>query len=128
MKSDVFYVGIEDHVSVRRSILETSKSIINFLQRYEKLKALRSEKRAQVSKLRAIYDDVVGMMAGIKAELPKVDVRSLPRGHEKEKPVAVKAAAKAIRAQAMEARPARHAVDRLEAELSEIEQKLKTIS
>lgn len=127
MKSDIFYVGIENHVSVRRSILETSKSIINFLQRYEKLKALRSEKHAQVSKLRAIYDDVVGMMAGIKAELPRVDVRSLPRGREA-RPITVKTDAKALHAQPREARPARHAVDRLEAELSEIEQKLKTIS
>ncbi|MBI2575225.1 hypothetical protein HYV82_05060 [Candidatus Woesearchaeota archaeon] len=123
MKSDIFYVGIENPVSVRRGILETSKMLINFLQRYEKLKALRSEKHAQASKLRAIYDDVVGMMADIKAELPKVDVRSLPKWHE-DRLLAPKASAKAV---AKEARPVRHAVDRLEAELTEIEQKLKTI-
>ncbi len=125
MKSDVFYVGIENPVSVRRGILETSKMIIHFLQGYEKLKALRSEKRAQVSKLRAIYDDVVGMMADIKAELPKVDVRSLPKVHEKVRPIDAKTAVKAV---AKEAKPSRHAVDRLEEELGEIEQKLRTIS
>ncbi|MBI2142369.1 hypothetical protein HYU15_02685 [Candidatus Woesearchaeota archaeon] len=125
MKSDIFYVGIENHVSVRRGILEASKELVHFLQRYEKLKALRSEKHAQASKLRAIYDDIVGMMADIKAELPKVDVRSLPKWHQSAKTIAPKTAAKAA---AKPKAPVRHAVDRLEAELGEIEKKLKTIS
>lgn len=129
MKRDIFYVGITNHASARRSMLESSKGLIQLMQRHEKLKALKSEKYAQMSKLRAIYGDIISAMDDLKAELPKVDVRSLPRKSERAaQEAATGKTAKPAGQQATHVPRRMSTIDRLEAELNDIESKLKTIS
>ena len=41
---DVFYVGIREPTEIRRNLLESARESIRFLQRFEKLKAIREEK------------------------------------------------------------------------------------
>lgn len=122
MKSDLLYIGIEDPSGVRRSLLESSKDIIQFLQRFEKLKSIRAEKYAQMAKLKVIYDDIISTFPEIKNELPKIDIKELPRMEQR------KAIVNDTRLQPEQPSPKRAtAVDRLEAELSEIESKLKSL-
>ncbi|MBI4438959.1 hypothetical protein HY640_03445 [Candidatus Woesearchaeota archaeon] len=122
MKSDVFYVGIDEPSQLRRSVLEASKDLIRFMQRYERLKAVRSEKYAQTARLRALYHEVIGLISDLKADLPRVDVKSLPRYEDEPKK-------KAQQPEQVEKKVVKRmsGVERLEAELGQIEEKLRTL-
>ncbi len=131
MKSDFFYVGVENPELLRRNLLEASKGMIQVLQRYEKLKAIRAEKYANAAKLKAVYDNIVNMMSEMKAELPSPDIRSLPK-HDKHEEIrmARKSAGEKEEAPVKQEKPIKKpmtGIERLEAELNEIEQKLKAI-
>lgn len=132
MKSDFFYVGVENPETLRRSLLEASKGMIQVLQRYEKLKAIRAEKYSNAAKLKAVYDDIINMMSEMKAELPSPDIRSLPKHdkHEETKISGKKSAGEKEEVPVKQEKPIKKpmtGIERLEAELNDIEQKLKSI-
>ena len=126
MKDESFYVGIENPVTVRTSMLEASKVLIQLLQKYESIRTIRAEKEAQASKLKVIYDDMVSMVSTLKSELPDIDLKSLPAAG----PV-IKHHIDIKQGKSQEHAVKRESVsnvDRLEAELNEIEQKLKGLN
>ncbi len=123
MKNDFFYIGIENPSTVRRGILEASKELIQILQRYEKLKAIRTEKYIQTAKLKAIYDEVIELLADIKTELPPMDVKVLPKLPEIER----KHSMPVENVPNIPVKKVQTGIDKLEQELNEIEEKLKSI-
>ncbi len=127
MKSDFFYIGIENPGNVRKGILEASKELIQILQRYEKLKAIRAEKYAQTARLKAIYDDVIAMLSDVKAELPAMDVKVLPKHPEKKYSKGILIASPAIQDKPV-IKKSMTGIEKLEQELNEIEEKLKAIN
>ena len=46
-EDQVFFVGIKDPIEIRRSILESSKEMLQYLQRAERFKEVRKEKEEQ---------------------------------------------------------------------------------
>ena len=72
----VFYVGVKDPIEIRRSILESSKEMLQYLQRAEKFKEVRKEKTEQIVKLKETMNDVHVLVRKLKAHLPKTGLRS----------------------------------------------------
>ncbi|MBI2133161.1 hypothetical protein HYU11_00605 [Candidatus Woesearchaeota archaeon] len=119
MKDEYFYVGIEDPGVVRRSILESSKELIQALQRYERFKALRSEKYAQASRLKMLYDGIVALLSEVKADLPSMDIKGLPKSEERH--------FRAKRQADEASKKVPTGIEKLEEELNDIEKKLNAI-
>ncbi|RLE38656.1 hypothetical protein DRJ17_03285 [Candidatus Woesearchaeota archaeon] len=72
---DVVYVGIKDPVEIRRSILESSKDVVQLLQRYEKFKTVRKERQEEVDRLKQLISSISRDIAKLKASLPKTSLR-----------------------------------------------------
>ncbi|MFC1801094.1 hypothetical protein ACFLZB_01410 [Nanoarchaeota archaeon] len=87
-KEDVFYVGVRDPVEIRRNVLECSKEMVQFLQRYESLKAARDEKTQSIHRLREDVKEIKSLMSKLKKALPKTKLRI--KLHEEPKPVSKK--------------------------------------
>lgn len=122
MNSDIFYVGIENPGAFRRSLLECSKDVIHFLQKYEKLKSIKAQKHAHLTELKLIYQDLAHLMAELRAEMPKVEPGSLP------KPKAETPKKEEKHEETHKAPKRLTGVEKLEAELGRIEEKLRSIS
>ncbi len=143
-EQDVFYVGIKDPIEIRRSILESSREVVQYLQRAERFRATRAEKGEQIAKLRSIMNEIHSLVRKLRAELPKTNLRVKMHKHEevvvKEEAAAKKTEerkAKESKAGKKEIPAARAApaakskesseLEKLEAELGEIESRLTRV-
>lgn len=123
-KTNDFYVNISDPVSVRRNILESSRSIIHALQDYEQLKSLRSEKLALMQNLDNVLKEISSLMSKIKAEIPNVPQTKVKKTKAKE----TKKVKKEIAVKKEEIVPKKKsALESLEEELNSIENQLSEI-
>jgi len=75
MEDSQYFVQIKDPMDVRRSMLGTSKQIIQILQRYERIKDLRVKKLEKISQLRGTNKEINLMAAKLKKAFPAVDIR-----------------------------------------------------
>lgn len=132
-KKDVLYVGIKSPVELRRMILETTKDVVEMLQKYEKFRAVREEKIKTVNLLRDQIKEITRLVAKLKSDLPKVDIRiKLHKEQEmvEQEKKASKTAGKPKKKKAeKKEKPAPKVkelsdLEKLEAELTSIEQKL----
>jgi multidrug efflux pump subunit AcrA (membrane-fusion protein) len=127
-EESVFYVGIKDPIEIRRSLLESAKEMLQYLQRAEKFKEVRREKEVQISKLKETVQEIQSLVRKLKSELPKAGLRAVPP-HEEHKKKAVKKKTKAVKEE--KAAPVKvekpkemTELEKLEAELGEIEGRL----
>jgi TolA-binding protein len=74
-EQDVLYVGLSDPIELRRTILEATKDAVEMLQKYEKFRAVREEKVATINQLQEQLREIAKLVAKLKAEMPKVDIR-----------------------------------------------------
>ena len=128
--SHQYYVGMKDHIELRKSLLESSKQLIKSLQRYQKFKALREEKIQKLSRLRAMIRELRRLNGKLRSQMPSmIEIEK----HQEEKKGSKKAAQPVKLVQKKNAKPEKVVVaapvkltelDRLEKELSEIESKL----
>ncbi|MBI2549732.1 hypothetical protein HYV83_00960 [Candidatus Woesearchaeota archaeon] len=131
-ENDIVYVNIEDPVSVRRDILEASKSLVHVLKSDSSLKELRTAKQKAVETVRTRIGEITELVNEARQLMPHMDAAHLPA--EEKRPVVVKAAKPAARegkqkpAQAAAQRaPIEHHIDKFERELQDIEKKLKSL-
>ena len=75
-EEETFYVGIKDPIEIRRSILESSKDIVQYLQRAERFKAIRAEKAEQLAKLKETVRELQSLVRKIRAALPRTKLRT----------------------------------------------------
>ena len=128
--SNIFFVEIKDPDKVRRDILETLKSILEVLHRFEKFKQLRHAKLEKINRLRDLMKRTNKIMGDLKAKLPKTNLKI---GSVKEEAAAPK---KAFHKKGKKAKPAEESapkkepsdVERLESQLGAIESKLKELT
>ena len=83
-KEEVFYVGVKDPIEIRRSLLESSKEIVQYLQRAERFKATRTEKAEQIAKLKQTMREITSLTRKLKTALPKTQIRARLHKHEEE--------------------------------------------
>ncbi|MCP3683024.1 MAG: hypothetical protein GY861_10065 [bacterium] len=100
-EEEQFYIGLTDPNTVRRSLLESSKSIVQSLQRYEKVRDIRKQKESEIENFKAIVKDLMKTIAELKADMPPIDLTKIPReddahiDEDEKKLMAEKKAAKA---------------------------------
>lgn len=78
MKEDFFYVGIKEPVELRRSLLESSKLVIQNLQKYEKIRGIREEKLKQTEELKNLLAEIKRLNNKLKAAFPRMVPREIP--------------------------------------------------
>ena len=117
---DIFFVEVQEPDEVRRNILESSKEIVESLERFEKFKGTRKEKMDNINKLGKIVKDINKLAIDLKNSLPE----SLIKAMKVSKP-------EIIEKKKLEERAERKPISELQklhAELSEIESKLQSLS
>lgn len=125
-EESVFYVGMRDPIEIRRSLLESSKEMLQYLQRFEKFKSVRKEKEKETAKLKETIKEIQTLVRKLKAELPKTGLRA----KERPKPKKVKKApAKEESLPVVVEKPKEMSeLEKLESELGEIEGRLTDLS
>jgi len=149
-KQDVFYVGIKDPIEIRRSLLESSKEIVQLMQDFERFKDMREQKYELKEQLRKDIIAIEAMMKRLRKFIPKTKLRvRLAQEHKEldeaeEEPPATsrrksskKKSSKALKsskskkAKKVKEQPkpkrALTELDKLEEELRKIEEKLGTL-
>jgi len=81
-ENDMLFVGIRDHIDIRKNMLESSKNVIGCLQRYEKLRITREDKEKEVQKLRLSIKEIEEAIIRLKNTLPKVGLKSISEKDE----------------------------------------------
>ncbi len=138
-EEQIFYVGLKDPIEIRRSILESSKEIVQYLQRFERFKKIRSEKAEEIAKLRVVMKDITKMVRKLKTSLPKTKLRAPIHNHEfKVKKQELVEEIKELKIQNVKGIKEKVSVpkkkqevselEKLEAELSEIESRLSNLA
>ncbi|MEE9525277.1 MAG: hypothetical protein V3V78_01575 [Candidatus Woesearchaeota archaeon] len=130
-EESMFYVGMKDPIEIRRSLLESSKEALQYLQRFERFKEVRKEKEAEIIKLKEAMKDILALVRKLKTELPKSGLRAKPhKAAPKPKKTAAKKEAPKEVAPPIEVEKPREMseLEKLEAELSEIEGRLTKLS
>ena len=125
-EKELFFVGVKNPIELRRTMLESSKEIIEDLQKYERLKTLRAEKAKQIEALRTIIKEINRLVVKLRAELPTTSLRI----EEIKTPQKLKNPKKDIKEKKeIKAEPKKELteLEKLESELDAIEQKLSGI-
>lgn len=124
----LFFVRVKDPVEVRRNILETLKEIVEVLHRFEKFRQLRHEKIEKISHLRVLLRQSNKMLGELRGKLPQTNLRAAVsreapahKSHHKRKK------SKSTEEKAPQKKEMTE-VEKLEAELSAIESKLKSLA
>ncbi len=127
-KEDVFYIGVKEPGSVRKAVLESSKSIVEGLQRYERFKMTREQKAAEIVRLQEDVKEINKLLTKLKSLLPATKLKELaPKKVKKSKVKAKKIEEKPAEKPVMKKLPKPKEVEKLEDELADIERKLANI-
>lgn len=131
----LFFVQVKEPSEIRRNILETLKGIVEALQRFEKFKHMRHKKIEQIQKLRGLLKDANKMLGTLKLKLPQTNLRATVAREAPTYPVHAKEVhhkkkKKGKSAKSEEKAPKKEPteIEKLEAELSAIESKLKSLT
>jgi hypothetical protein len=120
MDDERYFVGVNNHLEVRRNILESSRDMIQTMQSYEKVKAIREAKLKRLRQLRTVVKELDLLMARLQEQLPKTNLRA----------AMVEPAPSAMKVHAKNKKDKREVneIERLESQLKEIEQELSRIN
>lgn len=75
MEEKEFFVGIYDPTDVRRSVLESSKEIIDSIQSNKKLKQIREDKLLLYGEMQNIMHDLDLLISKLNNKLPETHLR-----------------------------------------------------
>ena len=116
-EEDIYFVGLTNQEELKRKILESSKGLLESLKSFEDIKNIRKEKKDNIENLKKITKETSLLIRKIKSYLPKVHPL-MKQKFKKTEEIVVK-----------EERPADipSQVDRLQAELDDIEKKLNSL-
>jgi len=120
-KKEIFYVGLKDPTEVRRNLLEASREIVIFLRTYENFKRVRIQKIEEIDKLKLLIQEVTRVLNKLRRELPKTRLR------EKSEETIRKGGVRKLPRIPKRKISAAGEIGKLEAELSDIEEKLKML-
>jgi hypothetical protein len=69
---EVFYVNINNSHDLRRTILETSKQVIENLHSFEKFKTIRAERIKAMEQLIIQFREINDISSQMKIDMPKI--------------------------------------------------------
>ena len=121
-ETDVFYIGVKEPSSIRRTLLESSKTIVEGLQRYENFKMIREQKEPEIFMFKEDMREINKLMMKLKVILPKTNLKEVVRKEKKGK--AKKIEEKPIPKIKIEKKVDPTELQKLESDLADIERKL----
>ena len=132
-QDDVYFVGIKDPRDIRRSILESSKDLIQTLQQFERFKQVRKEKDQEMRHLKSLVSEIRTLSGKLKNNLPKTNMRiklkkEKSAAAKKRKTQSKKAAPKKVIHKPAVETTAFTDFDKLENELDKIEERLSKLA
>ena len=74
-EQNVYFVEVAGSTDIRRSLLESSKQLVQILKRYEILKGIRVEKVEQIAKLKKISKEINLLATRLRKEFPETKLR-----------------------------------------------------
>ena len=74
MGEEQFFVGINNHLDIRRNLLECSREMIQSMQSYEKLTRIRDIKIKRIKQLRTVIRETDLLITKLQEELPKTNL------------------------------------------------------
>ena len=73
------YVPVNSQVNSRKRILLIAVDTINLLERYEYLKQIRSKKRASMSRIKTLFEELDNDLDLIKRQLPYIEEKQIEK-------------------------------------------------
>lgn len=131
----LYFVQVKRPGEVRKDILQTLRDVVEALRRFEKFKRIRHEKSLNIQKLRSLLKDSNKMFGNLKLKLPKTSLKAvtvnevLPKHGKPAHKENGKSKEKIDKELKKDKDPKREftELERLEAQLSAIESKLKDL-
>jgi uncharacterized coiled-coil protein SlyX len=71
---DVFFVGINNTADLKRSIIESTRDSLLFLQKYEAFLELRKQKNQTIDELKKLVKEITSMVNNLKKQLPESEI------------------------------------------------------
>ena len=123
-EEDPLFVGITSGDDLRKNILECSKDILESLKDYERFRSKREEKLRLIQKLKDDLKQISRLVGKVKTSLPTVKETGIkkPVAKKAEKPIKKEIPIK------VEKPREKTEIEKLEAELDDIEKKLRSLS
>jgi len=130
-EEQTFFVEVREPDDVRRNILESLKDIVESLHRFEKFKEIRKEKMYNINKFRGTIKKINRHVSNLKNALPEsklrnIEVKSVLKEGNKPTVHHRKQRHKKREEEVEEQKP-KTELERLEAELGAIEDKLGSL-
>ena len=119
---ELFFVGIKDHLEVRKELLTSSKNIIDSLKHYENYKSVKEDKMQYVLELKRVFDELLLLNKKLRNKMPKVPVK-IPTLEAREREEPEPRAAKEM-PRKTPSPETRTKLELLEAELAKVEARL----
>ena len=119
-----YFMRISTPSDIRRQILENSKSVIETMRRFEKIKDLRAERYNSIIKLKHLMSELSEIVSRLRSSLPQPKTTPFIKRRFTRK---AKAAVVAKPAAPAKTPKPKSDLDKLETELSEIESKLSKL-
>ena len=126
--NSIYFVEVKEPNEVRRHILETLKDIVEVLHRFERFKSTRQQKIENIQKLRVMIKDANKMLGTLKTKLPQTSLKAVADEPKQIKKIHHKKLKKVTAKQAEVQKRGMTETEKLEAELSMIEGKLKSLA
>ncbi len=123
-----FFVEVQDHLSLRRGILQSLRDVLDSLQKFHDFHKKKEERARKVANLRAILGKTSKLIWQVKSSLPEIKLRQEKGKKQKmnaeerqpNQPKEIKAIPKPPRQKSE--------LDMLEEELAAIEKKLNRLA
>jgi len=118
-KEEPLFVNVPESKNLRVSILESSRNLLDALRKYENFKKTREQKKLLIEKIRVTLKEVAKLVTNVKSFLPTITIKEpvqkkIPEIKPIQTPVVIK--------------PKKTEIQRLEAELNDIEAKIRSIA
>ena len=128
MEEEIFYVGVRDPVGLRKSILHSSKSVIDALKRYEDYRMAKEEKIVRILELKRVFDELIVLNKKVRGKLPRKTIREFPVILTRELEEATRGIPLPVKKARAELKPKEKTkLEQLEAELAKVEQRLSSL-
>lgn len=126
MDEQLFFVGIREHQTVRKDLLQSSKMLLDSLKRHELYRRVKEDKLRAVNDLKRVFDELLVLNKKFRGKLPKVPVKvpDVPMREEAQSRVQAKGA-KSVPLKQERLQPVNKSkLDLLEEELAKVEARL----
>ncbi len=126
MDEQLFFVGIREHQTVRKDLLQSSKMLLDSLKRHELYRRVKEDKLRAVNDLKRVFDELLILNKKFRGKLPKVPVKvpDVPM-REEPRPQALPKGAKSspLKQEKLQS-SSKSKLDLLEEELAKVEARL----